>query len=126
VARAEAYLQAKFHLDPCNRLATVHQRHSHRQGTQTDTENRQDNGPIAQGEQLYKRSPNKTTTAATAAAATTFYAHYADELQHLDGREDARVHLSSVTYTVSIPFTSSNERNNFNGNELINYGRPME
>jgi len=26
VARAEAYLRAKFHLDPSNRLATVHQR----------------------------------------------------------------------------------------------------
>jgi len=27
VARAEAYLRAKFHLDPSNRLATVHQRY---------------------------------------------------------------------------------------------------
>jgi len=27
VARAEAYLHAKLHLDPSNRLATVHQRH---------------------------------------------------------------------------------------------------
>jgi len=27
VARAEAYLRAKFHLDPSNRLATTHQRH---------------------------------------------------------------------------------------------------
>jgi len=27
VARAEAYLLAKFHLDPSNRLATVHERH---------------------------------------------------------------------------------------------------
>jgi len=35
VARAEAYLHAKFHLDPSSRLATIHQRH------------RQDNGPIA-------------------------------------------------------------------------------
>jgi len=33
VARAEAYLRAKFHLDPSNRLATVHQRH--RQDGQT-------------------------------------------------------------------------------------------
>jgi len=24
---AEAYLRAKFHLDPSNRLATVHERH---------------------------------------------------------------------------------------------------
>jgi len=27
VARAEAYLHAKFHLDPSNPLATIHQRH---------------------------------------------------------------------------------------------------
>ena len=27
VARAEAYLHAKFHLDPANHLATVHERH---------------------------------------------------------------------------------------------------
>ena len=27
IARAEAYLRAKFHLDPSNRLATVHERH---------------------------------------------------------------------------------------------------
>jgi len=27
VARAEAYLHTKFHLDPSNRLATIHQRH---------------------------------------------------------------------------------------------------
>ena len=33
MARAEAYLHAKFHLDPSNRLATVHERHS-----QTDRE----------------------------------------------------------------------------------------
>jgi len=36
VARAETYLSAKLHLDPSNRLATVHQRYR-----QTD------NGPIA-------------------------------------------------------------------------------
>jgi len=27
VARSESYLHAKFHLDPFNRLATIHQRH---------------------------------------------------------------------------------------------------
>ena len=27
MARAEAYVLAKFHLDPSNRLATVHERH---------------------------------------------------------------------------------------------------
>jgi len=34
VARAKAYLHAKFYLDPSNRLATIHQRH--RQDRQTD------------------------------------------------------------------------------------------
>ena len=34
VARAEAYLHAKFHLDPSNRLATVHERY--RQDRTTD------------------------------------------------------------------------------------------
>ena len=29
VARAEAYLRAKFRLDPSNRLATVHERYRH-------------------------------------------------------------------------------------------------
>ena len=33
VARAEAYLRLKFHLDPSNRLATIHQRY--RQDRQT-------------------------------------------------------------------------------------------
>jgi len=36
VAGAEAYLHAKFRLDPSNRLATIHQRH--RQTGQTDRE----------------------------------------------------------------------------------------
>jgi len=45
VARAEAYLHAKFHLDLSNRLATVHERHRQdRTDRQTD---RTDNGPIA-------------------------------------------------------------------------------
>jgi len=43
VARAEAYLHAKFHLNPWNRLATVPQCYR-----QTDRQtDRQDKGPIA-------------------------------------------------------------------------------
>jgi len=42
VARAEPYLLAKFHFDPSNRLATVHQ-----QTDRQDRRDRQDNGPIA-------------------------------------------------------------------------------
>jgi len=51
---AEVYLHAKIHVDPSNRLATVHQ--CHRQDRQ---ESGTDNGPIAQGEPFYKRSPKK-------------------------------------------------------------------
>ena len=59
--RAYAYLHAKFHLDPSNRLATVHERY--RQDTQTDrhTDKQTDNGLIGWGEPFYKRSPRKTT-----------------------------------------------------------------
>jgi len=49
VARAEAYLRAKFHLDLSNRLVTIHQRYS--QTGQTGQTN------IAYGEPFYKRSP---------------------------------------------------------------------
>jgi len=48
VARAEAYLRAKFHHDPSNRLAAIHQRH--RQTNRTDRTDRTwqtDNGLIA-------------------------------------------------------------------------------
>ena len=44
VARAEPYLHAKFHLDPTNRLATIHQFMVIDRTGQTD---RTDNGPIA-------------------------------------------------------------------------------
>jgi len=37
VGRAEAYLRAKFHLDPSNRLATLHQRTDRQTGQQTDS-----------------------------------------------------------------------------------------
>jgi len=33
VAGVEAYLRGKFHLDPSNRLATIHQRHRQRDRT---------------------------------------------------------------------------------------------
>jgi len=39
MAGAEAYLHAKFHLDPSNPLATLHQRH--RQPDRTDRTDRQ-------------------------------------------------------------------------------------
>ena len=40
MGRAEAYLLANFHLDPCNRLATIHQRH--RETDRTDRQERRD------------------------------------------------------------------------------------
>ena len=42
VARAEAYGHAKFHLDPSNRLATVHKCHRQDRTGQTD---KTDNSP---------------------------------------------------------------------------------
>ena len=56
MAWVEAYLDPKFHFDPSNRLVTIHQRHR-----QTDRTGQtgQENGPIAQGEPFYKRSPKK-------------------------------------------------------------------
>jgi len=44
VTWAEAYLRAKFHLDPSSRLATIQQRY--RQTEQTG-QDRQDNGLVA-------------------------------------------------------------------------------
>jgi len=37
VAKTEAYLYAKFHLDPSNRLATVHERHRQTDRQRTDS-----------------------------------------------------------------------------------------
>jgi len=49
VAWAEAYLRAKFHLDPSSRLTTIHQRYTDRQTERSDS--------IC--EPFYKRSPKK-------------------------------------------------------------------
>ena len=42
LTRDEAYLHVKFHLDPSNRLATIHQRYK-----QDDQDRQTDNGPLA-------------------------------------------------------------------------------
>jgi len=69
VAGVEAYLRAKFHLDPSNHLATTYQHHrqTDRQTGQdrtgqdrTGETDRQGNGPIAQSEPFYKRSPKNS------------------------------------------------------------------
>ena len=44
--QAEAYLHVKFHLDPSNRLATIHQRYRQDSTDRTDRQ-REDNGLIA-------------------------------------------------------------------------------
>ena len=41
MARAEAYLHAKFHLDPSDRLATIHERYRPDRTGQTDRQDRQ-------------------------------------------------------------------------------------
>jgi len=45
VAGDEAYFDAKFHLDPSNRLAIIHPRHT--EDRQKDRQDRTHNGPIA-------------------------------------------------------------------------------
>ena len=69
MARAEAYLHAKFHLDPTNvwpQYTNVIDRtgQTDRQTGQDRTrQDRQtDNGPIAQGEPFYKRSTKNQST----------------------------------------------------------------
>ena len=47
---AEAYLRAKFHLDPSNRLATIYTNITDRHDIQAGQTDRTDNGPIAYGE----------------------------------------------------------------------------
>jgi len=44
VAGTETYLHAKFHIDPSNSLATIHQRY--RQTDKTEQERQTDNGRI--------------------------------------------------------------------------------
>jgi len=56
VVMAEAFLRTKWHLDPSNRLVTIHERHR-----QTGQTGQTDNGTIAQGEPFYKRSPKTTS-----------------------------------------------------------------
>ena len=71
MARAEAYLHAKFHLDPSNRLAmctNVADRTVRQTDRQTD---RTYNGLIAQGEPFYKRSPKKSAEPPTEKNAQT-------------------------------------------------------
>jgi len=60
VAGVEAYLHDKFHLDP----STIHQRRR-QTGYDRQTATRTDNGPIAQGEQFHKRSPNELRSLTT-------------------------------------------------------------
>jgi len=56
VTAAEIYLYAKFHLDPSNRVATIHQRY--RQTDRTDRQNRTDRQRSdGTGEPFYKRWP---------------------------------------------------------------------
>jgi len=56
----DAYLHANFHLDPSNRLVTIHQHY--RQTGQTDRTGQIDNGLVAYGEPFYKRLPKNIKT----------------------------------------------------------------
>jgi len=61
--QGEAYLHAKFRLDPSNRLATVHERHrqTDRQTDRTGQTARQRTDSIGRTVLQYKRSPNHRT-----------------------------------------------------------------
>ena len=62
-------MHAKFHLDPSNSLATVHQRHR-----QTDRHpDRTDNGLIASGKPFYKRSTKNQHAVAVVLITREFY-----------------------------------------------------
>ena len=62
MAWAEAYLPTKWHLDPSNRLITIHQLTDRQTDRQTGQDRRDstDNGQIAHGEPFYKRSPKNS------------------------------------------------------------------
>ena len=60
VAWAEACLPTKWHLDPSNHLATIHQRH--RQTGETEQIGQTYNGLIASGEPFYKWLHKKPVT----------------------------------------------------------------
>jgi len=84
VARAEAYLRAKFHLDPSNRLAAIHQRHrqTDRQTGQTGQTDRQRSDSI--GRTVYKRSPkNETLKLATISKTPTYILDAVDSWETL-------------------------------------------
>jgi len=48
VTRAEAYLHAKFRLDPSNRWATIHQRHRQTDRTDRQTDRQETDQTVAQ------------------------------------------------------------------------------
>ena len=52
----------EFHLDPFNRLATIHQGYK-QTDRQTDRQDKIDNGSIAQAQPFYKRSPKNVSCA---------------------------------------------------------------
>jgi len=57
VAAAEAYIHAKFHLNPSNHLTTIHQSYG-----QTDRQtDRQDNGPLAYTAKRFTNGRPKST-----------------------------------------------------------------
>jgi len=62
--RGQAYLCAKFHLDPSNRLATIHQCHRQKKTDRTD------NGPIAQANRLTNGGPTSGQSTLTSGRVT--------------------------------------------------------
>ena len=55
--RREAYLHAKFYLDPSNSLATLHERNGQDRQDRDRQDRQTDNGPIAEGEPVRNGRP---------------------------------------------------------------------
>jgi len=68
--RGQAYLYAKFHLDPSNRLATVYQRHRQKRTDRTD------NGPIAQRNRLTNGGPTSGQSNLTSGRITSAHGRF--------------------------------------------------
>jgi len=71
VAGAEAYLHAKFHLDPSNRLATIHQGHRQTDRTGQDRQTDRQRTDSIGRTVSYKRSPKKLSEVFCAVLCTT-------------------------------------------------------
>jgi len=112
VARTEAYLHAKFHLDLYNRLPTIDQRHRHRTDRETG-QDRQDDGAIAQDEPFYKQSPKNSKQGGSTEYVSTGLSITAS--QFITGRHESSFEIahSHFAHTTPLEWTYYLELCNF-------------